>query len=804
MTERESRDRVLTNITLPTRSRWFAIGLLLLLFAQMTTSATMKSLTFDEPLHAARSYVILMTGEWRLQAGHPPLVHRLISPWFELLHNRPDPRSLPGWSPPDPTEIAHNLLIAFEPSLDALIFPLRVTMMMLTMVLGAALYRWAGERHGSSGGRVALLIFAFSPNILAHGRLITTDLALTCFFFLAVYAFQHLLTRPTQAWFIAASLTLGLALGTKVSALLIVPSFALLTLLRSAGVRQKESRSLEEGMQRVDCCIGLLTLTVMVALGVVWLIYGGEVGAWAEGWPALPLPSYAEAVLQVQGHGGERGHPAFFLGKRSGGGWRGYFPIALALKTPLPTLIGAVGGAAWLLHRRRWWGLLTTLVPSSVFLTAAIFSSLNIGYRHILPIVPFFILQAAALVDLPWRRKVQLIPLAGLILWLIAGTLSIHPDYLAYFNELIGGPAQGRHYLTDSNLDWGQDLIQLKDYLEMENIGEIYFSYFGNVNPVAYGIEYKPLPSHFPIGKVEEFTPFSPSPGYYAISVTNLSGQYLIENPSVLDWFNHQMPVTNVGHSINIYHVSPDDSPPKWVGICQAPGVPLDSQTFAQRAGRDDLRFVYFDCRSSWVFADGGEPAWFVVPSTVETEHIVPPMGSWKTVFERENYGGKLLFTVYRWEAQDTLETELKALRDDSQTIPSLPVFVGDNLMLLDYTLEDSKLTSDGDLYLTTYWKVRKRPEAPLSLMAHLVDQADQVVAVGDALGVPIEGWMPGDIILQTHKLELDSGLPSGTYQLQTGAYWLSNVKRLPVTDEGSFSAENAILLTNIRVKTRP
>ena len=838
MKQQRALDGVMGVLT-PAPCRWIAVGLLLLLFAQLATSAAVKSPTFDEPLHAARSYVILTTGDWRMQAGHLPLVHRLIGPSFWLLHSRPDPRTLPGWNLPSHVELAREVFCAFGLHPDVLIFPLRVVVMGLTLLLGATLYRWAAEWHGPLGGLLALFVYTFSPNMLAHGRLVTTDLALTCFFFLAVYTFQRLLVQPTVGRSIGAGLALGLALSSKASALLLIPVFVLLTLLRSGGPSTalhfdwaqykrrssgdalslskgqgsghrlgpdttKPPRNFQDWFHRLASYVGWFVLTGLVALFVVWVLYGLEIGPWAEGWPALPLPAYVKTLLYVQHHG-QRGHPAFLTERRSGGGWWQYFPIALALKTPLPILIGALGGTVLLLWRRRWWAVLTGILPAALFFTVAVFSSLNIGYRHVLPVVPFLILTSAALAELPWRRATIIVLGIGMALWLSVGTLGIYPDYLAYFNELAGGPDGGRRYLTDSNLDWGQDLIRLRDYLQDRDIEKVYFSYFGNVDPAAYGIRYTPLPSHLSLGEVEGFTPFAPSPGFYALSVTNLSGQYLVENPSVLDWFNHQTPIASIGHSINLYRVLPDTSPPAWVGICHAPGAPLDGETFAQGVGRDDLRFIYFDCRSSWAFANGGEPAWFVVPATGETEEIAPPAGSWQTVFEQENYDGKRLFTIYRWEAQEALEARLDALQTDPQATPPLPVRVGDSLALLGYEVDNPIATAGDEVCLTAYWRVLAQSDRPLSLMAHLVNQEGRPVAVGDALGVPVEGWAPGDVIVQTHCLTLEPVTPPGTYRLQIGAYWLSDVKRLPAFDgTGEPLPDDAIPLTKIEVEVAP
>lgn len=764
-----------------TGSLWLAVGLLLVLFCQLATSSTVKSPVFDEPLHTARAYYVHTTGTWDMQAGHTPLLYRMLAPVLSAL---PDlPKRYEVTSSHDHVQMARDIIRALDRPWDVLILPLRVVVMGLTLLLGSILYRWASERHGAHGGLLALFVYVFSPNILAHGRLVTTDLLLTCFFFLAVYTFQRLLRCPTPGRSAIAGVSLGLALASKVSALLLLPLFLLVLTWMSVGPNSYScpaSTTPSQWWHRFLSYMGWFCCTGLIAGAVVWSLYGLEIGPWAEGWPALPLRTYLRTVLHVGEHGGIRGHPAFLMGKRSGGGWWTYFPIALAIKTPLPTLIGAMLGTSCLLVKKRWWLCLTGLLPPALFLTAATYSSLNIGYRHILPLVPFLILLLSAAADLQWHRPPLALIAAGMALWLIVGTLRIYPDYLAYFNALVGGPSGGRHYLTDSNLDWGQDLKQLRDYLEKRDIESVHLSYFGNVQPEAYDIAYEPLPSHFSIGEVRAFTPFAPRPGNYAVSVTNLSGQFLIDNPTVLDWFNHHDPVASIGHSINIYEVGSDPSPPKWVGMCQAPGAPLDAEAFARQVGREDLRFVYFDCRNSWIFTAEGQPAWHVVPATEETEDLTPPAGSWITTYEQENYDGKRLFTLYRWSITGGLQAHLDGLRSTS----GLPARLGDVLSLLGYELETvPSVDHQPTLQLRSYWRVLGQPSQPLSLMAHLMDQEGETVAIGDGLGIPIESWAPGDIIVQTHRFPVKAPSLLEETHLQVGAYWLTDLERLPVFD---------------------
>ena len=168
----------------PARSRWVAVALLLILFAQLVTSSAIKSPVFDEPLHMARAYYVTATGDWDMQGGHISLLYRLLGTMLWAMPGRPTACELASSN--DRVEMARQIFRSLNRPWDAVMFPLRFVVMALTLFLGVILYRWAGERHGVQGSLLALLVYTFSPNILAHGRLVTTDLVLTCFFFLAV------------------------------------------------------------------------------------------------------------------------------------------------------------------------------------------------------------------------------------------------------------------------------------------------------------------------------------------------------------------------------------------------------------------------------------------------------------------------------------------------------------------------------------------------------------------------------------------------------------------------------------------
>ena len=208
----------------------------------------------------------------------------------------------------------------------------------------------------------------------------------------------------------------------------------------------------------------------------LWAVYGFEVGFWHS----LPFPIPAITHLKIYQALREHyqlGHPAFLLGQNGEHGWWYYFPVAFLLKTPLPTMIllGVAGIRAVRWGEDEWrsgeticrWGPMT--IYPLLYLISSLFSSVNIGYRHLLPLLPFAYIAISQVVNWKWPPLGRLV-LQAMLVWLLWGTVRLFPDYLAFFNALAGGAEGGYRYLVDSNLDWGQNLWQLRDWMDEHNI----------------------------------------------------------------------------------------------------------------------------------------------------------------------------------------------------------------------------------------------------------------------------------------------------------------------------------------------
>jgi hypothetical protein len=812
--------------------RWsLTIALLLLLFTQTVSAINRTSLTIDEGLHITSGYSILRTGDYRLIEEHPPLV-KFIAAWPLLLDpDLADPRGLTGWElDTDITDslrlvrVTQDLVYDYQP-LDRLVFAARLPIALLALLLGAVAFRWAADWFGSLGGLLALFLLAFDPNIIAHAGLATTDLGAACFILIALFAFQRFLHRPSWRRWALAGLTLGLAQGAKLSAMLLLPTQGLLILAYSiwnssatpipfgsaAGIADRGEGSRWRVLLKWGTAYaGMLVLAALV----LWALYGFEVGPVPELGVSLPAASHAIPWLRLREHM-EGGHAAFLMGQVSHQGWWYYFPVALAVKTPLPILLAWLAALVALLFglRRRWRDELALLLFPMLYFGSSLLSSLNIGYRHLLPILPALAVSSGRLVGclggLP-RRLVAI----GLGLWLILSTVALQPHYLAYFNELAGGPDGGYRYLVDSNTDWGQALKDLARYQEAHDIGSVYLSMFTFLDPAIYGVRYQPLtPMH---GDTPAVFPsrFNPPPGIYVISTTTLQGIPLAD-PEMYDWFRHREPDARIGHVMFLYDVPRAIEPGGWVAQCVVPVAPLPPETIAEGFGRRDLRRGYFDCTQSWLIPEGGgSPGWYVVARDVTSQpddfiqshlararlvyeqtqpHLVPPF----VVFEWVPGGAMVPDLVSTGIVAPSAWPPLQAETEGENT--SAPLALEGGPKWLGYRLDSTQVRLGQAVELQAYWRVRERPAQPLSLMAHLLGEDGQVVAVADGLGVPIENWQVGDIIVQRHILEIPPDAPAGMYWMQVGAYTLPDLRRLVVT-AAQWPTSDRILLQRIEV----
>lgn len=517
------------------------------------TSILQESQTFDEAVHLTAGYRYWRTGHFNLNMEHPPLQKLLSAAPLLLVHPAlpTDPKLLT-----DEYEFSRAFLYRGSANADRLLFLGRSTTILLTFCLGIAVAWTARRSFGAPAALLAVSLFALEPNIIAHGRYVTTDLAAALFFFLTLALWLNYLLRPEPRNAVWTGISLGLALVSKFSLAILVPLLPVLFLLRWLMAWWPWRAALRRA------ALSAVVVTVMAGL-VVGVVYAPETWRTIRG-RNRDVPRVTVAGIQLPPHTfftglqtvlthNDEGHPAYLLGKLSDKGWWYYFPVAFAVKSPTALLLAlalALGIGLW-----KFPGLwrdpsaafvwLAFLVPPLAFFGASMTSHINIGIRHLLPVYPcLYVLTAAALVK-ALRQRAALIAAALLLVIQVAETSSIHPDYLTFFNTLAGGPEAGPKYLLDSNLDWGQDLKKLKVFMDDNHLPSLCLYYFGYATPAYYGIKEEYLPKTWDKDELGRMDCIG------AISVTLLHELYI--KPGSYEWLRRRTPLGTVGNSIYIY-----------------------------------------------------------------------------------------------------------------------------------------------------------------------------------------------------------------------------------------------------------
>jgi hypothetical protein len=255
------------------------------------------------------------------------------------------------------------------------------------------------------------------------------------------------------------------------------------------------------------------------------------------------------------------------------------------------------------------------------------------------------------------------------------------------------------------------------------------------------------------------------------------------------DWFRHRAPLAKVGHAMFLYDIAERHEDPRWVAQCTVPVAPLTPEAMIEGFGINGLRKVYFDCEQSWIFPGGGTSiGWYTraIPSIDELrwptdDERLEWLPTWAELLPNSalhlNYvqptpGELPPFATWAWEG--TTVAPQSTINEGEVEFNGMLVFVG-------YQVPQAAQAGT-DFDVVTYWRVLERPSGPLSLMLHLVGEDGVPIAVGDGLGVPVDQWQPGDIIVQRHRLSVPEETLLDDYRLQVGVYWLDNMERWQAT----------------------
>jgi hypothetical protein len=547
-----------------------AVAVLLALHWWLGVSALFtKSATSDETAHLTGGYSYWRFNDYRLQPENGNLPQRWGALPLLLEQPRLKPADAPEWwSLSHLWLISHKFLYESGNNTDFMLATARAMMALWSVATGLLVFGWSRRLWGDAGGLFSLALYVFSATTLAHGPLVTSDMTVTFFLLAATGAFWRHLHRLEARSLVLSLVLTALTCVAKFSFLLLLPVYALLLVWRLvepaplAAIWRGKERQLASRWAKFTAMASSAVFHGMAAWVVIWAFFGFRYSAFAPGlpmgwkfylpwqvilpasgiWPTLiaharqwrVLPeAFLQGFAYVRYAAGQRG--AFLNGDYSITGWVTFFPYAFMVKTFMAEL-GAIALAFGVVVTH-WWragaGRIVIdlrrgaplLVLFAVYWVFSLASHLNIGHRHILPAYPILFILAGVIVR-PATSRWLLGATVALIGLAAVESMAIRPHYLAYFNFLAGGPANGWRHLVDSSLDWGQDLPGLAQWMQNHRPAgaPVYVASFGMSDFGYEGIAGEPLAPYYYHQRPRRWEELKP--GLYCVSATMLEDVY--------------------------------------------------------------------------------------------------------------------------------------------------------------------------------------------------------------------------------------------------------------------------------------
>lgn len=493
-------------------------GLALVLGVQLVAAVRQWSITSDEINHLHAGYRYLTCGDFGWNPEHPPLLKLVAAlPLLAMQVNDPAPGAC-GMANSKAIDfhVGHDFTFANP---ERMLMAGRAAASLFVFALLALVWFGARKMFGVEAALIAASLLVFDPSMLAHGALVTTDMAATFGFLAAVLALYFYLESRVGFYLIITGVATGIALAVKHSSVLLAPALLALAILDPVFVSSSE----KSRARRILENLAAVVIVGLIAVAVLWMTYGvryaarpNGAGTWANEsvadsnsmlatriTPALErahlLPeAYLKGFQDILVDPEVIPRPAFLLGRVYRGGRWFYFPVAALIKFSAVVLIFALAACfSWRFWKKNRRELLFLIVPPAIFLAASCASDINMGIRHILPVLPFLILfGASGTWVLLSRYKNGLAVCAVAVILHAASSLHAFPNYIAYSNEFWGGPSNTYRYLADSNVDWGQSMKEAKAYLDRAQPKSCWMIHAYNDMDSDYGI---------PCGETSEF-----------------------------------------------------------------------------------------------------------------------------------------------------------------------------------------------------------------------------------------------------------------------------------------------------------
>jgi 4-amino-4-deoxy-L-arabinose transferase-like glycosyltransferase len=571
------------------RRLWIFLGvavLLATLFLQLAFSVHRNSITWDEDDHIYSGYMSWKHADFGLNPEHPPLVKLVAAiPLLGMQIKMPVLQD---------RMFKHEAFLGgkdffFKNDADTMLFRARMAVSFFTLLLALLVFLAAQEMFSTGAAFIALMLLVFDPNLLAHGAVVGTDAALSCFMFATVYAFYRYVKAPSAWRVIVVGIAAGLALASKHTGILVFPMLFLLAVCevvhggRSKAPSTQETNRISAAQRARQLAIALVAISA-VAITILWASYGFRYQARVEGRQMNPplaefmqglsrprearllrtvarfhlLPeSYIYGLADVRIMSDF--YASYLLGKDYPHGVWFYFPVAFSIKSSLSFLILLLL-ATWAIATRRfttWREILFLTIPPVFHLIVAMSSGMNIGVRHILPMYLFLsVLIGGVAWQLIQRNRRWVAVVVALLVFQAISTSRAYPAYMAYANEIWGGPSNVHALLSDSNSDWGQQLHAVKRYLDQRGIKDCWFVYFGEgvIDASYYGIPCKPLPTQDSLWVNEQIDAPPAIDGTVLVSAGDLSGFEFGAGPlNPYEQFKSLKPVAVIDYGVFVY-----------------------------------------------------------------------------------------------------------------------------------------------------------------------------------------------------------------------------------------------------------
>lgn len=496
------------------------LALLALAFAVLAASAMLRnSATFDEIVFMCVGARGIHMGDFGLVIDHPRLPQYLYGLPVFLSHPVYPPEGVLTHDYMPRYYYSRALLWGLgNPAEHLMLVTRAVAVAFGTATVIAAFF--AARRHMAAWAALfAAALVAFLPDMLAHSGVAYNDIPLAFGFLACLYLFDAAVRRPTPARVAIAGVACALTVCVKYSGLILGPILIALLLLEAISGRRSDRRWLRD----IAIAIPVFLAAVYVTIAVVYL------GDWT-------LSGFMSG-FQESLHATEHRTANLFGESYTGGRWY-FFPAAFLLKTPAALhvlLLVALVAGAMAISRMPWRQVLShgaraPAVGVAFFAAGLVTSSLNIGFRHALPILAPICILIAQGVWLVWERgRPPLRAALGIVFAAyVASTLAHYPYFLAYLSEYVAGrPSYAT--LVDSSTDWGQGLIALRDFMRERNVDSVALGYFGSAVPdLAYGVRYYPMPSYYTLSAAD---PNMGLPRYLVVSATLIAGNYVKGDP---------------------------------------------------------------------------------------------------------------------------------------------------------------------------------------------------------------------------------------------------------------------------------